>query len=356
MMSDSLSWSKKSVEERSRLLMKVADIIEDNIDGFAEIDSKDHGQPISIAKFVDLNMALLMTIIRSHIQNDPVTALDYVVRSAIGVVALIVPWNLPLYLLTTKLVPALAVGNTVVVKPSELTSVSAWLLFNCFIDAGFPSGVVNLVMGCDNEVGVALARHSGVSVISFTGNTSAGRKIAQICAETNKKISLEMSAKNAAIVFESCDIQKAVPHIIRSCFLNQGEMCHCTSRIFVQQTIFERFIEEFVKITSKLKVGDPRRDVHLGALISKDHYEKALSYIEMASKQSRVLLGSDQLTQEDQEQEGYFIKPTIIIEVDDHNLLMQDEIFAPVVCVSPFVDNQLLLNFILALYGVTAGW
>lgn len=221
-----------------------------------------------------------MRIFSSSIQLEPVHAINYVQHDPIGVAALISPWNLPLYLLSFKLAPALACGNTVVAKPSEMTSATAYILMHAFREAGFPPGVVNLVIGTGAECGEQLVLHEDVELVSFTGSTIIGKRIVEIAAKTNKKVSLEMGGKNAGIIFDDVSIDEIMPTIVNSCFANQGEICLCTERLYVQSSIFDQFIHKFVEATQKWKIGDPKyRSSNIGALISKQHFDKASFFL-----------------------------------------------------------------------------
>uniref|UniRef100_A0A0K0DP64 Aldehyde dehydrogenase family 8 member A1 n=1 Tax=Angiostrongylus cantonensis TaxID=6313 RepID=A0A0K0DP64_ANGCA len=305
------SWSTTSVQYRSKLLLKVADIIEKNSEKLAVLESRDQGKPVQLARIVE----------KIFIQ--------------IGVAGLICPWNLPLYLLSFKLAPALATGNTAVCKPSELTSVTAWILMHAFREAGFPPGVVNMVIGTGASVGQHLVEHPDVPLVSFTGSTAVGKKIAAICGRLNKKVSLEMGGKNAAIVYPSSKYRIFL-FFFRSCFINQGEICLCSSRIFVHSSIYKNFLELFVKEAQKYTVGDPLTNVTLGAMNSETHFEKVKSYISLAQKEGGTILCGGGVTLNGELKNGYYIAPTIVIDLPDSSRCMQEEIFGPVVCVTVF--------------------
>ncbi|XP_046440765.1 2-aminomuconic semialdehyde dehydrogenase-like isoform X2 [Daphnia pulex] len=345
-------WSKTTAAERAKILIKIADSIEENLDKLAQAESKDQGKPVSLAKRMDipraaLNFRAFAESICHHLNISncipEMGCMNYTVRNPVGVAALISPWNLPLYLLTFKIAPALASGNCVVCKPSEITSVTAWMLCKLIKDAGLPNGVLNMVFGTGSKAGEALINHQGVNVISFTGSTNVGRHIGQVAAKSIKKVSLELGGKNAGIIFEDADLSKVVPATINSCFLNQGEICLCTSRVFVQRTIFDEFVQRLVKETKNLKVGPPIEDVFMGPLVSQVHLEKVRSYVEIARKDgARILCGEsvDELSLPAPYQKGYFIRPTIITDLSDSSACMQEEIFGPVVCLSPFDSEE----------------
>ncbi|PAV85566.1 hypothetical protein WR25_12178 isoform B [Diploscapter pachys] len=344
------SWSTTSVQIRSKLLMKLANLLEENLDGLAEIESRDQGKPVWLAKAIDIprcihNFRFFASAILHHtapstLIEEPVKALNYVKHDPIGVAALISPWNLPLYLLSFKIAPAIASGNTVVCKPSELTSVSAWLLMHAIREVGFPEGVVNMVIGTGQAVGEPLVTHPNVPLVSFTGSTVIGKRIAEIAAKWNKKVSLEMGGKNACIVYPSANLQRDLPIIARSCFINQGEICLCSSRLFVHESIFDEFLKGLISEAEKLKVGDPTSaESKLGAMNSEVHFNKVKSYIELAQKEEKVHCGGV-VKMDGKCENGYFIAPTIVTDISDESRCMKEEIFGPVVCLSKFKTQE----------------
>ncbi|CAJ0945348.1 unnamed protein product, partial [Mesorhabditis belari] len=359
------SWSSSTVQYRSSLLMKVAEIVEKNLEKIAILESRDQGKPINLAKRIDLprcvhNFRFFATAILHHTapsshQDVPIRALNYVKHDPIGVAGLISPWNLPLYLLSFKLAPALATGNTVVFKPSELTSVTAWVLMHAFDEAGFPPGVVNMVIGTGAEAGEPLVIHPDVPLVSFTGSTIVGKRIGALCAAQNKKVSLEMGGKNACIVYPSTDLEKAVPMITTSSFINQGEICLCSSRVYVHETIFDNFLEKYVANAKKFTVGDPRGDFTLGAINSELHYNKVMSYIDLAVKEGGTIHCGGKVNVDGDCHDGYFIAPTIITGLDEKSKCVQDEIFGPVVCVMSFKTKEEVIDRANATpYGLSA--
>ncbi|KAK0394410.1 hypothetical protein QR680_000718 [Steinernema hermaphroditum] len=339
-------WSSTSVQHRSRLLNKVADLVEKHLDDFARLESKDQGKPIYLAKAIDIprcvhNFRFFATAILHHtnpsiIQKEPVEAVNYVKNDPVGVAGLISPWNLPLYLLSFKLAPALACGNTVVCKPSEITSATAWVLMHAFVEAGFPAGVVNMVIGTGPEAGEPLVNDPRVPLISFTGSTVVGKKIAALAAPLNKKVSLEMGGKNACIVFPSVDLDEVVPTITRSCFINQGEICLCSSRLYVHREIFDDFCTKLVEKAHEMTVGDPEENKTLGALVSDIHYKKVTSYIDIAKDENCTILCGGVPEIEGKCSNGYFVSPTVVVDVKEESRLLNEEIFGPIVCVVPF--------------------
>nr|CDJ88507.1 Aldehyde dehydrogenase domain containing protein [Haemonchus contortus] len=359
------SWSNTSVQYRSNLLLKLADILEQNFDGLAALESRDQGKPVKLAKMVDIprcihNFRFFASAILHHtspstIIDEPVRAINYVKHDPVGVAGLISPWNLPLYLLSFKLAPALATGNTVVCKPSELTSVTAWVLMHAFKEAGFPAGVVNMVIGKGSSAGQALIEHPDVNLISFTGSTIVGKKIGEIGARMNKQVSLEMGGKNAAIIYPSCDLDQHLPVIARSCFINQGEICLCSSRIFVHAAIYEEFVKRLVEEAKKFSVGDPAKDVTLGAMNSKAHFEKVKLYISYAEKEGGIVHCGGTVSMDGNLKNGYYIAPTVITGLGDSSRCMQEEIFGPVVCVTPFKSVEEVISRANATpYGLSA--
>ncbi|KZS20768.1 Aldehyde dehydrogenase family 8 member A1 [Daphnia magna] len=341
-------WSNKTAAERAKFLIKMAESIEENIEILASAESRDQGKPVALARRMDipraaLNFRAFAESICHHLNISngipEMGCMNYTVRKPVGVAALISPWNLPLYLLTFKIAPALASGNCVVCKPSEVTSVTAWMLCKLAKDVGLPDGVLNMVFGTGLKAGEALINHKDVNVISFTGSTNVGRHIGQVAAKSIKKVSLELGGKNAGIILDDADLSKVIPATINSCFLNQGEICLCTSRIFVQRPIFEEFVQRLVQETKNLKVGPPTEDVFMGPLVSQAHLEKVKSYIDIARKDGATILCGetvDELSLAAPHNQGYFIRPTIITGLPDSSACMQEEIFGPVVCVSPF--------------------
>ncbi len=341
-----LKWSQTSVKERSDWLYKIAGKLEEKADSFAKAETKDVGKPLWLSKKMDINRAIhnfrfFATEILHKKERSTTMAdgsLNYELRQPIGVAALITPWNLPLYLLTWKIAPALAAGNTVVCKPSEITPMTAFMLSQIMDEVGLPKAVCNIVFGLGATVGDALVTHPGVSLVSFTGGTKTGSVIASKAAAQFKKLSLELGGKNANIIFKDADLEKALNTTIKSSFLNQGEICLCGSRIFVQEQIFKEFKSEFVKRTKALVLGNPmREETFCGPVVSKEHCEKIKSYIQMARKDKGVLLAGDEdLNLSDDLKNGYFIRPTIISDLSDCSILQQVEIFGPVVIISSF--------------------
>lgn len=358
-------WSRLTKQERANWLLKVADELEKNIDEFAELESQDQGKPVHLAKSMDLpraiaNFRFFGTEIL-HAQNESVDvdgkALNYVLRKPLGVAALISPWNLPLYLLTWKIAPALAAGNAVVCKPSEFTSMTAMRLCQLLQEINFPEGAVNMVFGTGANVGDALVKHPDVRLISFTGGTVTGQKIMAAASLSTKRVGLELGGKNPNIIFADCDFHKAVAMTVRSSFLNQGEICLCGSRIYVEESLFEKFKEALVKATLKIKVGDPRDAANfMGAMVSKAHLEKVESYVELARKEGgQILTGGKRPSLEAPFDQGYYYEPTIITGLDEKSACVQEEIFGPVVTLASFkTRDEVIAKANAVKYGLSA--
>lgn len=348
------SWSNTPKDERSRILYKIADLIEANLDRLAAAESLDNGKPLSLAKRVDIpraahNFRFYATAIihyssESHSMEDK--AINFTHRDPVGVAGCISPWNLPLYLFSWKIAPALAAGNCVVAKPSEITPMTAFLLSELCIEAGLPKGVLNIVHGLGPKVGEAIVSHPNVPLISFTGGTQTGKHIAQIAAPMFKKLSLELGGKNPTIIFEDCDFDNMLNTVIASSFDNQGQICLCGSRIFIEESIYDKFKTAFVNRVNALKVGDPNEEsTNLGAVVSKSHMEKVLSYVTLAQEEGgKVLTGGHQIQLEGRLKYGYYIAPTVIEGLDYTCRTNQEEIFGPVVTITPFSSTEEVLK------------
>lgn len=348
-------WSVTTVEERSRVLMRVAQLIEQNCDRLALAESIDNGKPVSLAKSVDIpraasNFHFFATAIlhfasEAHVMAD--TALNYTLRQPLGIAGCISPWNLPLYLFTWKIAPALAAGNCVIGKPSEITPMTAHLLAELCIEAGLPPGVLNIVHGYGHKVGAAISAHLKISAISFTGSTRTGAEIAKTAAPLFKKSSLELGGKNPNIIFADCNYEEMLPTTLRSSFSNQGEICLCGSRLFIERALYEKFKHDFVARTKKLQVGDPLLESsNLGAVVSKTHYEKILYYIALAKQEGgKILCGGQPAKVEGRCANGWFIEPTVIEGLSPDCRTNQEEIFGPVVTLIPFDTAEEVLQY-----------
>lgn len=358
-------WANTSTEKRSKILMIIADLIEKNLDKLALAESIDNGKPFSLAKKVDIPRAssnfrffasgILHFANESHSMEN--VGINYTLCQPIGVVGCISPWNLPLYLFSWKIAPALASGNCVVAKPSEITPMTAYLLSKICMEAGLPNGVLNIIHGLGSKVGKAISAHPKIKAISFTGGTKTGRDIAQTAAPLFKKLSLEMGGKNPNIIFADCDFEEMLRTTIRSSFENQGEICLCGSRIFVEKKIYNKFKKEFVAQTKKLKVGDPiEEETNLGAIVSQQHFEKILSYIALAKKEGgKILCGGNAVKLKERCKNGFFIQPTVIENLPYDCRTNQEEIFGPVVTLQPFESEEEVLKYANSTeYGLSA--
>lgn len=354
-------WGRTSLMERQRILQAIADGILVRLEEFAQAEVLDTGRPISQARELDIPraasnfsfFAAAASQLSSESHETPGRAINYTLRQPIGVVGCISPWNLPLYLYTWKIAPALAAGNVVVSKPSELSPATAHLLGEVCIASGLPAGVLNIIHGTGPDVGEAIVRHHHVKAISFTGSTAVGKRIAGICAEQLKKVSLELGGKNPVIIFADCDYDEMLATTIRSSFSNTGQICLCGSRILVQRSIYKKFVEDFVAKTKALRIGDPfQEETQIGALISEGHMNKVLSYIELAQMEGgKIECGGRRIEQKG----GYYIEPTVITGLVQQCRTNQEEIFGPVVTIEPFDTELDALNLAnQSVYGLAA--
>lgn len=354
------SWSKTPAAERSRILLCLADLIERDLEELARLESIDTGKTISLARRLDIpravaNFRFFATAIlhdasQAHVTDS--TALNYTLRQPLGVVGLISPWNLPLYLLSWKIAPAIAAGNTCVAKPSEITPMTAHRLAQLAHEAGVPPGVINIVHGTGPNAGAALCEHEDVAAISFTGGTVTGAKVAAAAAPKFKKLSLELGGKNPNVIFADADLDECIATSIRSSFWNQGEICLCGSRIFVEHSIYDQFVERFVEATKKLRVGDPLDETtDVGALVSEAHMQKVLGYVDLAKQEGgTVVTGGSRV-----DRKGFFVEPTVITGLGAWCRATQEEIFGPVVTITPFENEERAITFANATkYGLAA--
>lgn len=347
-------WSDTTLEKRSEILTRIAELIEQNLDQLALAESTDNGKPLHLAKSVDIPRAaanfrffahaLTQFYSESH-ESQGKQTMNYTLRKPLGVVGCISPWNLPLYLLTWKIAPALAAGNTVIAKPSEVTPMTAFLLCKLCEKAGLPKGVLNMVHGLGPEAGQAIVEHPKIKAISFTGGTKTGENIARTAAPMFKKLSLELGGKNPNIIFADCDYDKMMTTTLKSSFANQGQICLCGSRIFVEDKLYDKFKTDFVKRVQALKVGHPIEDnTDLGAIVSEAHLKKVKSYIDKAHEDANMnVLCGGELADVKQYPKGYYLKPCVIEVEDNQCLLNQEEIFGPVVSIMPFKTEEEVL-------------
>jgi aminomuconate-semialdehyde/2-hydroxymuconate-6-semialdehyde dehydrogenase len=358
-------WSKTGLEERMMTMMKIADGIEKRMDEFVEAESKDSGKPRRLARSLDIPRAIsnfrfyasAIQHFASESHQMPGVGINYTLRQPIGIVGCISPWNLPLYLFSWKIAPALATGNCVVAKPSEITPYTAFLLSSVCIEAGLPKGVLNIVHGLGNKAGQAIIEHPEIKAISFTGGTETGKKIAATAAPMFKKLSLELGGKNPTLVFADCDFDETVKQTVNAAFLNQGEICLCGSRVFIEKTIYEKFKTAFVERVKSLKVGDPNDEsVNLGAIVSAQHKQKILSYIQLAHEEGgKILCGGAEMKISGRSANGYFIEPTVVEGLSYTCRTQQEEIFGPVVTLTPFeTEGEALVMANSVKYGLAS--
>jgi aminomuconate-semialdehyde/2-hydroxymuconate-6-semialdehyde dehydrogenase len=342
------AWSQRSPEQRAVVLRRLADLIDGHADTLARYESLDTGKPLHVARRVDIPRAAqnfrffadAITQVASECHQTSSTVVNYTVRGPLGAVACISPWNLPLYLLTWKIAPALALGNCVVAKPSEITPLTATYFAKLCAQAGLPPGVLNVVHGPGDPVGAALCRHENIKAISFTGGTQTGAAVATAAASRFKKVSLELGGKNPALVFADCDLPQTVNQLVRASFANQGQICLCPSRLLVDQRIYAAFKEQFVAKVKELTVGDPNTPVDLGAVVSGTHQSRILEFIGQAKREGgAVLTGGGAIHPSGRCAEGYFVAPTVIEGLSHDASVNQTEIFGPVVTLTPFQDE-----------------
>lgn len=345
-----LLWSSLAAEKRSAILVRIADLIDRDLDALALAESVDNGKTLASAKSLDIprasaNMRFFATAVIHFSSEAHITgteAVNYTLRSPLGVVGCISPWNLPLYLFTWKIAPALAAGCTVVAKPSELAPMTAFLFSKLCTEAGLPKGVLNIVHGTGANAGQSIVEHPDVAAISFTGGTVTGKKIASTAAPMFKKLSLELGGKNPNIIFADCNLREALNGSVKSSFSNQGEICLCGSRILVERSLYDSFMEAFVERVKQLSVGDPLEEkTDVGALISESHLSKVSGCIDLAKHEGgTIIAGGSRVTVRGRCEGGYFLEPTIITGLKHGCRTNQEEIFGPVVAVMPFDSEE----------------
>ena len=359
------NWSVISADERSGFLHKIADGIEARVDELAEYESRDTGKPLSLARTVDIpravtNFRFFASLVLEHETEeilDGQGSVNRIIRQPLGIVGCISPWNLPLYLFTWKIAPAIASGNCVIGKPSELTPYTAFKLGEICQEAELPDGVFNIVQGSGMNTGSAIVSHPKIKAVSFTGGTKTGEAISREAAPQFKKLSLELGGKNPNIIFADCDFDSMLETTIRSSFSNQGEICLCGSRIFVEETIYDTFRDAFVERTQSLNVGDPNDEkTDMGALISKGHLEKVTGYIDLAKNEGgTILTGGENADVNGRCNGGYFVEPTVIDGLSADCRTNQEEIFGPVVSLIPFSsEDEVIAMANSTQYGLSA--
>ena len=351
-----VDWSRKPAAERSKILLGIADLIERDLEKFARAESIDTGKPLSLARVLDIPRAvanfrffataILHTESEAHITDN--VAFNYTLRQPRGIAGLISPWNLPLYLLSWKIAPAIAVGNTAIAKPSELTPMTAYMLCEITREAGLPNGVLNVVHGTGPNIGAAITAHPKINTISFTGGTVTGRKVAEACAPLFKKVSLELGGKNPNIVFADADLDAAIAGSVRSSFANQGQICLCGSRVFVERSAYKDFIDRFIEEASQLRLGDPLDEkTDQGAIVNKAQLDKIKFYVDLAQKEGgKIALGGsapDSIS--DRCRDGYFFPPTVITGLPVSCRTNREEIFGPVITITPFDNEEEVIGY-----------
>lgn len=358
-------WSTMSSKERSAIMLRVSELINERLHMLAEAESLDNGKPLKLAQTVDIprardNFAFFATAIlheESQFHDMGVKGFNYTLRQPIGVVGCISPWNLPLYLFTWKIAPALAAGNCVIAKPSEVTPMTAFLLSEICQEAGMPAGVLNVVHGTGPFTGQAIVEHPRIKAISFTGGTKTGEHLARTAAPMFKKLSLELGGKNPNLIFADCDLEEAVKTSVQSAFANQGQICLCGSRIFIERSVYEDFKKAFIDRVQGLHVGPPQEETsRMGALVSEQHLKKVLSYIELAREEGgTILTGGNQVHLAGEFSGGYYLQPTVIEGLDFACRTNQEEIFGPVVTLTPFdTEDEALTMANSTDYGLAA--
>ncbi|MFL6590165.1 MAG: aldehyde dehydrogenase [Chthoniobacterales bacterium] len=350
------AWSNTSTADRSRILLRIADLIERDLEKLARAESIDTGKPLSLARSLDIPRAasnfrffataILHTENEAHVTDG--VAFNYTLRQPRGIAGLISPWNLPLYLLSWKIAPAIAVGNTAIAKPSELTPMTAFLLGEICTEAGLPNGVLNVVQGTGPNVGAPITAHPKVGTISFTGGTVTGRKVAEAAAPVFKKVSLELGGKNPNIIFADADLDAAIAGSVRSSFANQGQVCLCGSRVFVERSAYKNFVDRFIEKASQLKQGDPLDEkTEQGAIVSKTQLDKVKFYVDLAQQEGgKVALGGkapDSISERCRD--GYFFPPTVLTDLPVSCRTNREEIFGPVVTITPFDSEEEVIGY-----------
>ncbi|MGH7495925.1 MAG: aldehyde dehydrogenase [bacterium] len=348
-------WSTTPAEQRAKILMRIADSIDHHLEKLALAESVDTGKSLALARSVDIPRAssnfrffasgAMHFASEAHAMESG--AINYTLRQPLGVVACISPWNLPLYLFTWKIAPALAAGNCVLGKPSEITPMTAYILSELCGEAGLPAGVLNIVHGYGHRAGAAMTSHPAIKAISFTGSTHTGAEIARLAAPKFKKLSLEMGGKNPNLIFADCRYQEMLATTIRSSFSNQGQICLCGSRLLIERSLYAKFRDDFVARAQQLKIGDPLNEgTEIGAVVSQQHLEKILFYIKLAKEEGgKILCGGCQVRKEGRCQNGWFVAPTVIENLPHDCRTNQEEIFGPVVTLIPFDSDEEVLQY-----------
>ncbi len=358
-------WARMPMAERCKKLRQIGERILEKLDDLAIAETQDTGKPITESREGDIlrsaqNFTFFSEFAAQHADecfNVSASERHFSSREPVGVVGLITPWNLPLYLATWKIAPALAMGNSVILKPAEWTPTTAGMLAEIVAGLDLPPGVFNVVHGHGaGSAGEALTRHPLVSAISFTGETTTGKAIMAAASGSLKKVSFELGGKGASVIFEDADLSEAVPTAVRAAFRNQGQICLAGSRLYVQRSIYNEVLEEVVRRVESMKVGDPlKADTQMGAVISEEQLKKVLAYIERGRKDGKLLTGGERFSPGKGFEKGYFLKPTVFADLDNASLLCQEEIFGAVLPVVPFDTEEAVVDMINSTaYGLSA--
>jgi aminomuconate-semialdehyde/2-hydroxymuconate-6-semialdehyde dehydrogenase len=356
-------WKNTTLQERSKILRRIGDLILERQEELAHLESLDTGKPFSLANSIDIPRAAYnfhfyadyITSVGTEAYQQDQQALHYAYRRPVGVVGIIKPWNLPLLLLTWKLAPCLGMGNTAVIKPAEWTPMTATVLMEICKEAGVPDGVVNLVHGFGpNSAGGAISEHPDIDAISFIGEPGTGSAIMKSAADSLKKLSYELGGKNPNIIFADADLDEVIETTIKSSFVNQGEVCLCGSRIYVERPIYNEFVSRFAERVKELKVGHPLGDdINVGALVSKEHYDRVMGYVEIAKNDGGTIVTGGK--RPEGLEKGYYLEPTIITDLSRNSRCVREEIFGPVVTVTPFdMEEEVIMQANDTHYGLSA--
>ncbi|TWX55645.1 aldehyde dehydrogenase [Colwellia hornerae] len=359
------AWRALDLEQRADYLIAIAQEIENQLESLALAEATDNGKPVALARMVDIPRAASNFKFFAHACSQFASeshaiansAINYTLRQPVGIVGCISPWNLPLYLFTWKIAPALAAGNCVIAKPSEVTPKTAAMLGAICQKVGLPNGVLNILHGSGASTGSAICNHPKISAISFTGGSATGAAIATQLAPKFKKLSLELGGKNPALIFDDCNFENTVAEVFRASFANQGQICLCASRLYIQRGIYEKFKTALIAKAQALLPQDPLlNDTKMGAIVSKDHLEKVLGYIDLAKQEGgTILAGGEQVHLSGRCQQGYFLQPTIIEGLSNNASCNQQEIFGPVITLQVFdTDEQALALANESQYGLAA--
>jgi len=338
-------WVKIGPHERARYLLKIADLIEQHTEDLAQLETLDNGKPLSQSQAIDIPKAAetfryyagWCTKIYGETNPSDPSMFNYTLREPIGVCGQIIPWNFPLLMAAWKIAPALACGNTVILKPAEQTPLTALRLGELILEAGLPDGVVNIITGFGPGAGSSIAEHRDIDKVAFTGSTEVGKLILQASAGNLKRVSLELGGKSPNIIFPDADLESAVPSAMIGVFYNSGQVCAARTRIFVQRDIYEDFVEKFVKASATIVLGDPfDPKTKMGPLVSKEQFERVMNYVEVGKGEgAKLATGGEALSGK-----GYFVKPTVFADVDNKMRIAREEIFGPVAAAIPFKDED----------------